>query len=70
MGKHSEENPKTKSKALKIFLRILLAILIIIVILSGVAAGLVANKLGKINIEEIDKTAIGISEETKEELSG
>ena len=70
MGKHSEENPKTKSKALKIFLRILLAILIIIVILAGIAAGLVANKLGKINIEEIDKTAIGISEETKEELSG
>lgn len=70
MGKHSEEKPKTKSKALKIFLRILLAILIIIVILAGVAAGLVANKLGKINIEEIDKTAIGISEETKEELSG
>ena len=70
MGKHSEENQKTKSKALKIFLRILLAILIIIVILAGVAAGLVANKLGKINIEEIDKTAIGISEETKEELSG
>lgn len=70
MEKHSEEKPKTKSKALKIFLRILLAILIIIVILAGVAAGLVANKLGKINIEEIDKTAIGISEETKEELSG
>lgn len=70
MGKHSEEKPKTKSKTLKIFLRILLAILIIIVILAGVAAGLVANKLGKINIEEIDKTAIGISEETKEELSG
>ena len=70
MGKHSEEKPKTKLKALKIFLRILLAILIIIVILAGVAAGLVANKLGKINIEEIDKTAIGISEETKEELSG
>ena len=70
MGKHSEEKPKTKSKALKIFLRILLAILIIIVILAGVAADLVANKLGKINIEEIDKTAIGISEETKEELSG
>lgn len=70
MGKHSEEKPKTKSKALKIFLRILLAILIIIVILAGVAAGFVASKLGKINVEEIDKTAIGISEETKEELSG
>ena len=72
MGKHSEENPKvkTKSKALKIFLRVLLVILIIIVILAGIAAGLVADKLGKINVEEIDKTAIGISEETKEELSG
>mgnify|MGYP000472415562 CR=1 FL=1 len=70
MGKHSEENPKKKSKALKVFLIILLIILIIVVILAGIAAGLVANKLGKINIEEIDKTAIGISEETKEELSG
>lgn len=70
MGKHSEEKPKTKSKALKIFLRIILVILIIIVILAGIAAGLVADKLGKINVEEIDKTAIGISEETKEELSG
>ena len=59
-----------KSKALKIFLRIILVILIIIVILAGIAAGLVADKLGKINVEEIDKTAIGISEETKEELSG
>lgn len=70
MGKHSEEKPKTKSKALKIFLRIILVILIIIVILAGIAAGLVADKLGKINVEEIDKTAIGISEATKEELSG
>lgn len=70
MGKHSEEKPKTKSKALKIFLRIILVILIIIVILAGIAAGFVASKLGKINVEEIDKTAIGISEETKEELSG
>lgn len=47
----------------------MLVILIIIVILAGIAAGLVADKLGKINVEEIDKTAIGISEETKEELS-
>lgn len=70
MGKHSEEEPKKKSKALKVFLIILLIILIIVVILAGIAAGLVASKLGKINVEEIDKTAIGISEETKEELSG
>lgn len=70
MGKHSEEKPKKKSKALKVFLIILLIILIIVVILAGIAAGFVASKLGKINVEEIDKTAIGISEETKEELSG
>lgn len=70
MGKHSEEEPKKKSKALKVFLIILLIILIIVVILAGIAAGFVASKLGKINVEEIDKTAIGISEETKEELSG
>ncbi len=70
MGKHSEEKTKTKSKALKVFLRILLVLLIIFVILAGIAAGFIANKLGKINVEEIDETAIGISEETKEELSG
>ena len=70
MGKHSEEKTKSKSKVLKVFLRILLVLLIIFVILAGIAAGFVANKLGKINVENIDETAIGISEETKEELSG
>ena len=68
MGKHNEE--KKKSKGLKIFLRVLLILLIIIVILAGIAVGYVTNKLGKITVEEIDETAIGIEEETQERLSG
>ena len=70
MGKHSEGKNRKKSSALKIFLRIMLIILIIFVILAGIGVGFVANKLGKINVEKIDETAIGISEETKKELSG
>ena len=68
MGKHNEE--KKKSKGLKIFLRVLLILLIIIVIIAGIAVGYVTNKLGKITVEEIDETAIGIDEETQERLSG
>lgn len=68
MGKHNEE--KKKNKGLKIFLRVLLVLLIIIVILAGIAVGYVTNKLGKITVEEIDETAIGIDEETEEKLSG
>ena len=68
MGKHNEE--KKKSKGLKIFLRVLLVLLIIIVIIAGIAVGYVTNKLGKITVEEIDETAIGIDEETQERLSG
>ena len=68
MGKHNEE--KKKSKGLKIFLRVLLVLLIIIVIIAGIAVGYVTNKLGKITVEEIDETAIGIDEETEEKLSG
>lgn len=68
MGKHNEE--KKKSKGLKIFLRVLLILLIIIVIIAGIAVGYVTNKLGKITVEEIDETAIGINEETEEQLSG
>ena len=68
MGKHNEE--KKKSKGLKIFLRVLLILLIIIVIIAGIAVGYVTNKLGKITVEEIDETTIGIDEETQERLSG
>lgn len=68
MGKHSEE--KKKSSALKITGRIFLTILILIVILAGVGVGYVYTKLGKMTVEEIDETAIGITEETQERLSG
>ncbi len=64
-----EKGQKKKSKALRIFLTILLIIIIIVVILAGVAVGFVANKLGKINVEEINEEEVGITVKTKEELS-
>ena len=70
MSKHSEVKEKKKRTALKIIGRIFLAIIIIIVILAGIGLGYVYNKLGQMNVEEIDETAIGISEETEERLSG
>lgn len=57
-------------KGLKIFLRVLVVILIVISILAGVACWFVSDKLGKINKETIDETAIGISDETNKALSG
>ena len=60
---------KKKNRALKIFLRIFLVFIILLVIFAGIAVGYISNKLGKINVEEIDETAVGINEETKEELS-
>ena len=72
MGKHSKENVKEKKKTsvFKIILRILLVILIILVILAGIGVGFISSKLGKLNVEKIDETQIGISEDTKKELSG
>ena len=67
MGKHSCE--KKKISALKIIGITLLVILVIIVILAGVGLGFVYSKLGKMNVEHIDETAIGITEETQERLS-
>lgn len=64
-----EKGQKKKSKALRIFLTILLIIIIIVVILAGIAVGFVANKLGKINVEEINEEEVGITVKTKEELS-
>lgn len=68
MGKHTET--KKKNKVLKIFLRILLILIVLIVILAGIAVGYISNKLGKLNVEKIDETAIGIDENTKNRLSG
>lgn len=68
MGKHDVENKKTST--LKIIGKILLVLLIILVVLAGIGAGFVYSKLGKINVEDIDESAIGINEEAKERLSG
>ena len=68
MGKHNSE--KKKTSALKIIGRIFLVLLVIIVILAGIGIGYIYTKLGKMTVEEIDETAIGITEETQERLSG
>lgn len=82
MGKHSAEKPEEKQnnkqyqvkgdkknrRGLKIFLRILLVLLIVLSILAGIACWFVGDKLGRIGKEEIDKTAVGISEETSKQL--
>lgn len=70
MGKHDKGKEKKKAGTLKIFLRILIVLLMIIAILAGIGVGFISSKLGKINVEKIDETQIGISEETKKELSG
>lgn len=69
MGKHSENKEKKKGKALKIIGITFLTILIILVILAGIALGFVYSKLGKMTVEEIDETAIGINKETEERLA-
>ena len=70
MGKHSEEKTKKKTSALKIIGIIFLVILVLVVMLAGVGLGFVYSKLGKMNVEEIDETDIGLTEETQERLSG
>lgn len=68
MGRH-ESVKKKKTSALKIIGIILLILLVLIVILAGIGIGYVYTKLGQINVEEIDETAIGIEEETQERLA-
>ena len=68
MGKHEVQKEKKKTNALKIIGIIFLVILVLIVIVAGVGLGFVYSKLGKMNVEEIDETAIGLSEETQERL--
>lgn len=70
MGKHSAEKEKKKGKALKVIGIIFLVILAIVVIIAGAGLGFVYSKLGKMTVEELDETAIGINEETEERLSG
>lgn len=72
--KGRDKRHKKKEKKKHGLLKALLIFLLVIIIICGVLAGLawwyLNDKLDKIQYEEIDKTAIGISEESKEELSG
>lgn len=61
---------KKMNKGLKIFLIILLVLVIIIVGLGVVGYTFVNGKIGKMQKENIDTTAVGINEETKQELKG
>lgn len=70
MGKHEIEKEKKKRSPLKIIGIVFLVLIILIVIIAGIGLGFVYSKLGKMNVEEIDETAIGINEETQERLSG
>lgn len=65
-----KEEKQRKNRALKIFLRIILVIIIIIVILLGVAFAFVNSKFSKMQQVDINEEDLGISEETKENLSG
>ena len=65
-----EKEPKSMAKWKRVLLIVLVVILMIVAILAGIATFFIANKLGKINIEKIDETAIGIDEKTSKALSG
>lgn len=61
---------KKMNKGLKIFWIILLVLVIIIVGLGVAGYTFVNGKIGKMQKENIDTTAVGINEETKQELKG
>ena len=57
-------------KILKITGIIVLIFVVIIGIALGIGTSYIKSKLSKINIEEIDKNAVGITEEVEKELKG
>ena len=61
---------KKMNKGLKIFLIILLILVIFILGLGVAGYTFVNGKIGKMQKENIDTTAVGINEETKQELKG
>ena len=61
---------KKMNKGLKIFLIILLVLVIFILGLGVAGYTFVNGKIGKMQKENIDTTAVGINEETKQELKG
>lgn len=54
----------------KTLLIVMIVILMLLAIVAGIATFFVADKLGKIQKEDIDKTQIGISDEANKALSG
>ena len=70
MNRKNKKEKKKMNKVLKVILIFLLILILLAGILFGVAWWYINDKLGQIQYENIDKTAIGISEEVKEELSG
>ena len=73
-NEREEENnmrkKKKMNKGLKIFLIILLVLVIFILGLGVAGYTFVNGKIGKMQKENIDTTAVGINEETKQELKG
>ena len=66
----NERKKKKMNKGLKIFLIILLILFIIVAGLGVAGYTFVNRKIGKMQKENIDTTAVGINEETKQELKG
>lgn len=68
-----EENNMRKKKKMNKGLKIFLIILLVLVIIVGLGVAgytFVNGKIGKMQKENIDTTAVGINEETKQELKG
>lgn len=66
----NERKKKKMNKGLKIFLIILLILFITVAGLGVAGYTFVNGKIGKMQKENIDTTAVGINEETKQELKG
>lgn len=66
----NERKKKKMNKGLKIFLIILLILFTIVAGLGVAGYTFVNGKIGKMQKENIDTTAVGINEETKQELKG
>ena len=67
---YNSRKKKKMHKGLKIFLIIILILVIIVVGLGVAGYTFVNGKIGKMQKENIDTTAVGINEDTKEELKG
>ena len=65
-----EQKNKEPKKIKKVIIIIAVILLMILAIVAGIATWYIKDKLNKIQTEVIDETAIGISEETEEALSG